>query len=123
MEMNLTILLGVILIALAVQFVVEAIKGLITAVFKYKGTEDTTGGLLAPFLAMIWAVGLCILTGSDLFLAFGFPLAFPYVGAITTGIIASLGANKVYDLIISFKEYKELLAKERVDAIEEETYS
>jgi len=106
MEINLTIILGVIFIALAVQFIVEAIKGLLPKLADHD--------YIAPYLAMIWAIGLCILTGSDLFLAFGYPLTVSLVGAIATGIIASLGANKVYDLIVSFQDYREKLAIEKV---------
>lgn len=105
MEVNLTIILGVIFIALATQFIVEALKGLLP---KFADNE-----YLAPYLAMLWAIGLCMLTNSDLFLAFGYPLTVPLVGAIATGIIASLGANRVYDLIVSFQDYKEKLAMEK----------
>ena len=114
MDINLFILLGIILIALIVQYVVEAIKGLITAVAKYEGGDGKEiGALVAPFIAMIFAITLCILSSCDLFVAFGYPLSILYIGEIVTGIIASLGANKVYDLIMSFQDYKEKLAIEK----------
>lgn len=116
MEVNLFILLGVILIALAVQFIVEALKGLVTAVCKFKELEDTrVNGLVAPFLSMLWAVALCIFAGVDLFTAFGYPLSYMHIGEITTGIISSLGAGRVYDLIMSFQDYKDKLAIEKVE--------
>ena len=116
MEVNLFILLGVILIALVVQFIVEALKGLVTAVCKFKELEDTrVNAMVAPFLSMLWAVVLCIFAGIDLFTAFGYPLSYAYIGEITTGIIASLGAGRVYDLIMSFQDYKDKLAIEKVE--------
>jgi len=118
MDINLFILLGIILIALIVQYVVEAIKGLITAITKYKGYEDSKISVtLAPFIAIIFAIGLCILSGCDLFVAFGYPLTIIYVGETVTGIIASLGANKVYDLIMSFRDYKDKLAIAESDKV------
>lgn len=113
--MDIIILLGVILIALVVQFVVEALKSPIAAIFKFAGKEDRLNPLLAPFFSLAWAIALCILSGCDLFTAFGYPLSVLYVGEIVTGIIASLGAGKVYDLIMEFQDYRDRLAIEKAD--------
>lgn len=113
--MDIIILLGIILIALVVQFVVEALKSPIAAIFKFAEKEDRISPLLAPFLSLAWAIALCILSGCDLFAAFGYPLSALYVGEIVSGIIASLGAGKVYDLIMEFQDYRERLAIEKID--------
>ena len=104
--MNIVIFLGIILIALMVQLMVEAIKAPISALLKYKGKTDNLCALIAPFLSILFAIALCVLSGADLFIAFGYALSVPYVGSVVSGIIASLGANKVYDLLSGFQEYK-----------------
>lgn len=117
MEINLFILLGIILIALVVQYIVEALKLPIAAVLKCAGKKDKVNPLLAPFLSLAWAVALCILADCDLFVAFGYPLSEPYIGAVSTGIVASLGASKVYELITSFREYKDKIAVEKAKEV------
>lgn len=111
--MDIVIIMGVVLIALIVQFIVEALKLPVTAVLKFNGKEDRYNPLFAPFLSIAWCIALCILAGCDLFVAFGYPLSVPYVGAVASGIIASLGAGKVYDLVVEFKDYRERLAVEK----------
>ena len=111
MQMDMYILLGVVLIALATQLIVEAIKVPISAVCRFfKRDVKRTNLIFAPFLSLGWAIALCILSGSDLFQAFGYPLQLEYLGAIATGIISSLGANRIYDLVMDFNDYKGKLA-------------
>lgn len=111
MQMDMYVLLGVVLIALATQLIVEAIKVVISAVCRFfKRDVKRTNMLFAPFLSLGWAIALCILSGSDLFYAFGYPLYLPYLGAVATGIIASLGANRIYDLVMDFNDYKGKIA-------------
>ena len=121
MEMNLIILLGIILIALIVQYLVEAIKGLLMAIYKYVSEGDFVVDLVAPFIAMAFSITLCILAGLDIFVAFGFPLTYPIIGMISTGIIASLGAGKVYALFMDFKEYRDKIAVEQANAKEKDS--
>lgn len=113
MDINLFIVLGVILIALVVEFMVEAIKTPIAAVIKVASIEDKVNPVLAPFLSIIFSIMLCILTGCDLFVAFGYPLSEPYIGCAASGLVASLGAGKVYDLVMSYRDYRDKIAIEK----------
>jgi divalent metal cation (Fe/Co/Zn/Cd) transporter len=113
--MDVLILLGIILVAIAVQYIVEALKSPVAAIFKFRGIEDKLNPLFAPFLSLAWAIALCYLAGLDIFIAFGYPLANPIVGSVVSGLIASLGAGKVYDLIMEFQDYKDRLAVEKQD--------
>lgn len=111
--MDIVILLGVIFIALVVQLVVDAIKVPIAVVMKYEEKEDRISALVSPFLSILFSVILCLLADCDLFIAFGYPLLIPYVGQIFTGLVASLGAGKIYDLLKDFQDYHEKLITEK----------
>lgn len=113
--MNIVIFMCVILVALMVQLMVEAIKAPVSAILKYKGKSNKLCALIAPFLAILFSVALCVLSGADLFVAFGYSLSAPYIGAIVSGIIASLGANKIYDLLSSFQDYKSKMPVDPLD--------
>ena len=120
MEINLFMLLGIILVALIVQYAIEAIKVITRAVCKIGGNDSKqANAILAPILSAGLAVFLCILAGLDFFAAFGYPLSVVYVGSIVTGIIASLGAGKVYDLILDVKDYRDKLAVEKAKEVGE----
>lgn len=123
MEINLFMLLGILFIALVVQYAVEAFKGIARAAAKAFLISGRTGQrvvyIMSPILSMTFAIGLCILAGLDLFVAFGYPLSVLYVGSTVTGIIASLGAGKIYDLILDMRDYKDKLAIEKVKEVGE----
>jgi hypothetical protein len=106
MDINLYILLGIIFVALVVPFMVEAIKVPIKGVCKFAGVKDKASPLLSPFFSIIFGIGLCILACCDLFVAFGYPLTVPYVGCVAAGLVASLGAGRVYEIWESFRDYK-----------------
>lgn len=112
--MDVVILLGVIFISLVVQLVVDAIKVPIATVMKYEEKEDKIGALIAPFLSILFSIILCVLADCDLFVAFGYPLQIMYVGQVFTGLVASLGAGKIYGLLKDFQDYQEKLITEKV---------
>lgn len=112
MTVNMTMLILIILIALVVQYIVEAMKLLLKSVEKKWGFAWPARFFFPALNAMFWTILLCFAAGAGIFSAFGFGLAWVWLDYIVTGIIASLGAGRVYDLVISVKEYRDKLAVE-----------
>jgi len=104
MTVNFTIILGVILISIVTQMVVKALKNIAPNKIKTPIPQLTS---------IVVSILLCISAHMDIFVAFGYVLSLNPLGAIVTGIIASLGAGSVYDLISQMNEYKEKLAIEK----------
>lgn len=100
MEFNVNVLLGIIIVALITEVTVNAIK-----VFLPKLEFP-----IVQLTSIIVGVALAVLSNMDIFVAFGYPLMVQYVGCVVTGIICSLGANAIYDLLESIKDYKDRLA-------------
>ena len=57
--------------------------------------------------SLVIGIGLCVLTGADIFPVVGLNLIIPYIGSVLTGIIVSRGANFVHDLINKLSVKKE----------------
>lgn len=57
--------------------------------------------------SLVIGIGLCVLTGVDIFPVVGLSLTIPYIGSVLTGIIVSRGANFVHDLISKLSIKKE----------------
>ena len=107
MEVNITIILGVILVALLTEAIVNSVKRLFI--------KDVPA-CVPVAIAMITSCILCVLAKLDLMSGFGYPLQIKYgiyIGAMFSGLVASLGANAVYDLFDHFNEYKDKMAVER----------
>ena len=102
-EINISILLGVFLVAILTEATVNSLKRLLPFETKIP---------IAVILALATSITLCVLAEVDLMEAFGYPLTQPYVGNVISGIIASLGANALYDLIENYKDYQGRLAVE-----------
>lgn len=49
--------------------------------------------------SLVVGIGLCLLTGADIFPVVGLGFSVPYIGSAVTGIIVSRGANFVHDLL------------------------
>lgn len=103
-EINISIIFGIILISLITEAVVNSLKRLLPFETKVP---------VAIILALGTGIALCVLANLDLMVAFGYPLSQPVVGCVVTGIVASLGANAIYDLVESYKDYQGRLAIER----------
>ena len=113
MQINLFVILGIILIALLVEFMVEAVKVSVVSTCKFfRRNGKRVSSFLSPILSLVFSIALCILAKIDILDAFGYGLSVLYVGSVVTGVIASLGANRVYDLITSFRDYNDKLAVE-----------
>ena len=112
MTINMTMLILIILIALVVQYIVEALKGLFKAVEKKWGLSWPQKIFFPALNSMFWTILLCFAAGAGIFSAFGFTLMWAWLDYVVTGIVASLGAGAVYDLVISVREYKDKLAVE-----------
>lgn len=54
----------------------------------------------------ILSIIVSLLTGIDIFSAFGIIMQIPYASSILTGIIASRGANFIHDLIKKINSIK-----------------
>lgn len=76
-------LMGLIIMAVLVEAVVEGIKGAL-------GKWD--------YVSIILAAVLCPLANIDAFVLLGVPLNVPFLGAVLTGAIAGRGASVVYDV-------------------------
>ena len=105
MNVNIDIILGVIMIALVSEIMVNAIKRLVTVEVEFP---------YQVVMSLIFSIGLCVLSGLDLIQGFGYTLSIAYVGSVCTGVVASLGANAVYDLQKQLKEYRRMIAEEEV---------
>lgn len=103
-EINISIIFGIILIALVTEAVVNSLKRLMPIETKIP---------IAILLALGTSIALCTLANLDIMVAFGYPLKEPVVGCVVTGIVASLGANAIYDLVESYKDYQGRLAVEK----------
>ena len=101
MSINIDIILGIILVALVAEAMVNAFKRLVVKdiVFPYQ-----------VVLSLIFSVGLCVLAKLNIMEGFNYALSVPYIGEVCTGIIASLGANAIYDLQKQFKQYRDMIA-------------
>lgn len=80
--------------AVTVEALVEygrTIAGLIT------GGDKRTAILQGA--AVLVSIGLCLLTGADLFSSLGIIFRWRAVGGILTGVFAARGANYVSDLV------------------------
>lgn len=104
MTLNFTIILGVILISIVTQMVVKALKNIAPNKIKTPIPQLTS---------IVVSILLCVTAHMDIFVAFGYTLSLNPLGAVITGIVASLGAGSVYDLIAQMNEYKEKLAVEK----------
>lgn len=104
MTVNFTIILGVIFISIVTQMVIKAIKNIAPNKIKTPIPQLTS---------IVVSILLCVTAHMDIFVAFGYVLSLNPLGAVITGIIASLGAGSVYDLISQMNEYKEKLAIEK----------
>ena len=88
---------GVILI-IVMSIVVEAL-------IEYAKTigKAFTSGLWKTAIIQLAAIALgvllCFMTGGDLFAVVGIAFAWPWFGAVLTGVIISRGANYVSDFI------------------------
>ena len=81
--------LALILIAIVVEGVVEWVQ-----------TIYQSGKFSWPRLfALIVGITVCIAAETDLFLLLGIPLAWPFVGAVLTGILVSRGSNYIHDFV------------------------
>lgn len=104
MILDLSQFLGIIFMSIATQFIVKAIR---------KCCSKKMKSPIPQIMSMIIGVLLCVLSGLDMFVAFGYPLEYAIVGQILTGSIASLGANGIFDIYTQMNEYKEKLAVEK----------
>ncbi len=77
-------------LAVTVEGLVQYIKTLA------QGEKKAAGIQLG---ALVIAVGLCILSGADVYGALGITFSVPYVGCVLTGIFASRGANYASDIL------------------------
>jgi hypothetical protein len=116
------VLILIIFIALVVQLVVEAIKVLFTAIskdwkFKWLSFKWLPKLFTSALLSMSWTILLCFAAKAGIFEAFGFVLIWPVLDYVVTGILASLGAGKVYDLFMSMRDYKDKLAIEKTTTV------
>lgn len=106
MSVDINVILGVILVALLTEGIVASFKRLFT---------EKTDPKVAVYIAMAVAIALCMFAKLDLMTGFGYPLNVRYgvyIGAFFSGLLASLGANAVYDLYDGFNDYKDKLAVE-----------
>lgn len=110
MSVNIDILLGIILVALVSEAMVNALKKLVTKEYAFP---------YQVVLSLICAIMLCVLTKLDILEGFGYVLSVPLIGSICTGVIASLGAGAIYDLQKQFKEYRELIARDNSENSQE----
>lgn len=83
-----------ILLAILIEAIVEILKSLIV--------EGKLNKSVA--LSLLVAIPVTVLTGLDLFVLVGLPIALPYVGAALSGIIISRGSNYVSDLVNKFNQ-------------------
>ncbi|MDD4565536.1 MAG: hypothetical protein PHE79_08725 [Eubacteriales bacterium] len=122
MTINMEILILIIFIALVVQLVVEAIKVLFKAIGKDWSSNRLsfkwlTKVFTSALLSMFWTILLCFAAKAGIFEGFGFMLVWPILDYVVTGILASLGAGKVYDLFVSMRDYKDKLAIEKTTTV------
>ena len=95
---------GIILI-IVMAIVVEAL-------IEYAKTigKAFTGGAWKTAVTQLAAIALgvllCFVTGGDLFAAVGITFAWPWLGAVLTGVIISRGANYVSDFIKRLQSVK-----------------
>lgn len=113
MTINMTMLILIILIALVVQGVIEAMKLALSHIEKRWGWKWPAKIFFPRLNALFWAILLCFAAKAGFFIAFGFALSWVWLDYIVTGIVASLGAGKVYDLFVNVNSYKEKLAAEK----------
>lgn len=76
-------LLVIFLLAIAVEGIIEYLVPPLPARFKP----------FKPPIAAVLAIVLCLLWRADLLAALGFPAAYPFAGAILTGLIIGRGSN------------------------------
>lgn len=92
------------------MFMQGIILALVTAVtvealVEYCRTAAKTvrgGGWLSALLqgaAVVLSVGICLLSGADIYGALGIAFRWPPVGSVLTGIFAARGANYVSDFV------------------------
>ena len=63
------------------------------------GVPDKYQKAFVFWAALVFGVGLGVLSGADLLSTVGLPLSVAYVGPALTGILASRGANAAHDLL------------------------
>lgn len=107
MNINIDIILGVIMVALVAEAMVNALKRLVTVEVEFP---------YQVVLSLIFSIVLCVLTGLDLIAGFGYSLMIPAVGPICSGVVASLGANAIYDLQKQLREYRARIARDELEA-------
>jgi len=90
------ILIGIILLATLVQFVVDRIKTIIP--IQAIGPVE-----LAPIYAAIIGIVIAIVAQVDILAALGFQ-SQPIVGEVMTGLIISGGSTAVHELIAKLRE-------------------
>jgi hypothetical protein len=113
MTIDMKALLLIFFIALVVPLIVETIKKLTTMMLK-KWCWELIPKILQPVLnSVLWTILLCFTAKAGIFTAFGFALIWPWLDYLVTGLVASLGVEKLYSLVTSMKEYKEKLAVEK----------
>ena len=101
---NMELLLLIIFISIVVQYIVEALKVLFKAVGKNWGCKWLSVIFTSALIAMFWTILLCFAAKAGIFKAFGFILAWSWLDYLATGILASLGASKIYDFVLSFND-------------------
>lgn len=87
-----------IVLILTMAIVVEALIEYAKSI----GKAITDGGwktAVTQCAAIALSIGLCFAVGGDLFAGLGINFAWPWIGVVLTGIIASRGANYVSDFI------------------------
>lgn len=92
-------LVGVLLMAILVQFLVDRLKAIIPV--------DKIGKLeIAPIYALILGVSISIVSGTDMLALIGFK-TYPIFGEILTGIAVSGGSSAVHELISKLRESRQ----------------
>ncbi len=90
-------------VAVTVEALVEYGKSMFLAV----GNDKKA--IVLQVAAMLVSVGICLLTGADIYSALGIVFVWQPVGAVLTGIFAARGANYLSDMI---GRLKQLLAEQ-----------
>lgn len=81
-------------LAITVEAIVEYTKSIIKT-FSEKNIKTAVTQLIAIAVAMF----MCTMTGADIFGYLNVNFAYPIIGQLLTGLVASRGANYVSDFI------------------------
>lgn len=70
---------------------------LVEGIIEYLGTAIPQA--FKAYVAALFAVVVCLAYNADLLALLGYPAAYPYVGAILTGLVIGRGSNYLNDIV------------------------